>query len=117
MYAIVKLLFWYLLTQAVVVCLLQVLFQFGYTTIFGWYATHIFLSTGHLAGAVAVHTFCNWMGFPAIGEVMHHPQRNMLLAAYIGGITMFFMMLKPLTDPLQYHMKGPGVMDLLLGLL
>lgn len=83
--------------------LLQVFFQFAYTTVFGWYATHIFLSTGHLAAAVAVHTFCNWMGFPAVAEVMHHPQRNVLLAAYTGGIMMFFMLLKPWTNPVQYQ--------------
>ncbi|KAL3143509.1 hypothetical protein ABBQ38_002314 [Trebouxia sp. C0009 RCD-2024] len=79
----------------------MVLFQFGYTTVFGWYATHIFLSTGHLAGAVAVHSFCNWMGFPAIETIMHHPRRNILLTAYIGGIMLFSMLLKPSTSPVQ----------------
>ena len=82
---------------------LQVFFQFGYTTVFGWYVTHIFLSTGHLAGAVAVHTFCNWMGFPAIEDVTHHQQRNTLLAAYIGGMVMFSVLLKPWTSPVQYQ--------------
>ena len=86
-------------------CMLQVFFQFGYTTVFGWYATHIFLRTGHLAGAVAVHTFCNWMGFPAIGELMHHQQRNMLLATYIGGIVMFSVLMKPWTIPAQYQCR------------
>ena len=81
--------------------LLQVFFQFGYTTVFGWYATHIFLSTGNLAGAVAVHTFCNWIGFPAIGELVHHQQRNVLLTTYIGGIVMFSVLLKPWT--VQYQ--------------
>jgi len=52
-------------------------FQFLYTTLFGWYATHVFLSTGHLAAAVAVHSFCNWMGFPPVGGVLSHPQRNL----------------------------------------
>ncbi len=86
-------------------CLLQVLFQFGYTTVFGWYATHTFLSTGHLAGAVAVHTFCNWMGFPAVGDVMRNPRRNLLLAAYVGGIVLFSLLLKPWMSPVHNQFR------------
>ncbi|KAI0022078.1 CaaX protease [Xylariomycetidae sp. FL0641] len=38
--------------------------QFGYTTLFGAYATFVFLRTGSLAAIVAVHAFCNLMGLP-----------------------------------------------------
>ncbi|KAJ5180315.1 hypothetical protein N7492_003525 [Penicillium capsulatum] len=44
--------------------LLRSLFQFGYTTVFGWYATFIYLRTGSLFAVVLVHSFCNWCGLP-----------------------------------------------------
>ena len=44
--------------------LLRSLFQFGYTTIFGWYATFIYLRTGSLLAVILVHSFCNWCGLP-----------------------------------------------------
>ncbi|CAG8902059.1 unnamed protein product [Penicillium egyptiacum] len=48
----------------VLAALLRSLFQFGYTTIFGWYATFIYLRTGSLLAVVVVHSFCNWCGLP-----------------------------------------------------
>ena len=44
--------------------LVRTLVQFGYTTVFGWYATFVFLRTGSLWGVVLVHAFCNWCGLP-----------------------------------------------------
>ncbi|KAJ5139041.1 CAAX amino terminal protease [Penicillium bovifimosum] len=44
--------------------LLRSLFQFGYTTVFGWYATFVFLRTGSLLAVVLIHSFCNWCGLP-----------------------------------------------------
>lgn len=46
--------------------LLRSLIQFGYTTVFGWYATFLFLRTGNVWGVIFVHSFCNWMGLPRI---------------------------------------------------
>lgn len=40
--------------------------QFGYTTVFGWYAAFLLLRTGNLWGVVVVHAFCNWMGLPRL---------------------------------------------------
>jgi prenyl protein peptidase len=42
------------------------LFQLGYTTIFGAYATFLFLRTGSLLAVCAVHAFCNCMGLPQV---------------------------------------------------
>ena len=81
---------------------LQVAFQFLYTTVFGWYATHIFLSTGHLAGAVTVHAFCNWIGFPAIFDIASHPRKNTLIAAYLVGIITFISLFDSWSDPEKY---------------
>lgn len=40
--------------------------QFAYTTLFGSYATFLFLRTGSLLCVVLVHAFCNSMGLPRI---------------------------------------------------
>ncbi|KAL6719602.1 CAAX prenyl protease [Lecanora helva] len=46
--------------------LLRSVFQFGYTTVFGWYTTFLFLRTGNVWGVILVHSFCNWLGLPRI---------------------------------------------------
>ncbi|KAM0281307.1 hypothetical protein ACHAQH_003575 [Verticillium albo-atrum] len=38
--------------------------QFSYTTLFGAYATFLFLRTGSLLAVTLVHAFCNVMGLP-----------------------------------------------------
>lgn len=48
----------------VVGAILRSLLQFTYTTLFGGYATFIYLRTGSLLAVIMVHAFCNWMGFP-----------------------------------------------------
>lgn len=44
--------------------ILRTLLQLAYTTLFGGYATFLYLRTGSLLGVILVHAFCNWMGFP-----------------------------------------------------
>jgi prenyl protein peptidase len=43
---------------------LRSVLQFTYTTLFGGYATFLFLRTGSLLNVILVHAFCNWIGFP-----------------------------------------------------
>ncbi|CAK7274422.1 CAAX prenyl protease [Sporothrix epigloea] len=40
------------------------LLQFAYTTLFGCYATFLYLRTGSLLAVCVVHSFCNSMGLP-----------------------------------------------------
>ena len=40
--------------------------QLSYTSLFGAYATFLFLRTGSLLAVIAVHTFCNSMGLPRV---------------------------------------------------
>ncbi|KAG2418736.1 hypothetical protein HFD88_001837 [Aspergillus terreus] len=54
------------LDTSVLAALFRSLFQFSYTTIFGWYATFIYLRTGSLPAAILAHTFCNWCGLPRL---------------------------------------------------
>jgi prenyl protein peptidase len=44
--------------------LLRSLFQLAFTTVFGAYATFIYLRSGSLLAAFLVHAFCNSMGLP-----------------------------------------------------
>ncbi|XP_065718337.2 CAAX prenyl protease 2 isoform X5 [Patagioenas fasciata] len=74
-------------------------FQFSYTAVFGAYTAFIFLRTGHLAGPVVCHSFCNALGFPALGAALGHPRRGALLPCYLGGVLLFLLLLRPLTHP------------------
>lgn len=44
----------------------QSLFQFTYTTLFGFFAAFVMLRTGNVFASVTAHTFCNYMGLPRI---------------------------------------------------
>lgn len=46
--------------------LLRSLFQFGYTTLFGWYAAFLYLRAGSIVTVILVHSFCNWSGLPRV---------------------------------------------------
>lgn len=41
-------------------------FQLGFTTVFGAYATFLYVRTGSLGAVCAVHAFCNAMGLPRL---------------------------------------------------
>lgn len=47
------------------------LFQLGYTTLFGAYATFLYLRTGSLLAVFAVHVLCNCMGLPRVWGRVH----------------------------------------------
>ena len=42
----------------------RTVFQFTYTTLFGWFAAWIYLRTGSIYACIIIHTFCNWVGLP-----------------------------------------------------
>ncbi|KAF2128772.1 Abi-domain-containing protein [Dothidotthia symphoricarpi CBS 119687] len=46
------------------VTLLRSLFQFTYTSLFGFFAAFVFIRTGNVYTCILAHTFCNWMGLP-----------------------------------------------------
>lgn len=49
-------------------------FQFAYTTVFGWFAAHLFLRYHSFWVVVAVHSLCNAMGFPEFSDMAEHPR-------------------------------------------
>lgn len=61
----------------ILAALLRSIFQFSFTTLFGAYATFIFIRTGSLLAAFAVHAFCNGMGLPKVwGRVERYDGRR-----------------------------------------
>ncbi|KAI4940950.1 hypothetical protein J4E91_011035 [Alternaria rosae] len=46
------------------VAVLRSLFQFTYTSLFGFFAAFVFIRTGNVYTCMIAHTFCNWMGLP-----------------------------------------------------
>ncbi|KAI1189872.1 CaaX protease [Nemania serpens] len=52
--------------EPVATALLRALLQLAYTSLFGAYATFLFLRTGSLLAIFAVHAFCNVMGLPRL---------------------------------------------------
>ncbi|KAG7133582.1 CAAX prenyl protease 2 like protein [Verticillium longisporum] len=52
------------------VAIARTVLQFSYTTLFGAYATFLFLRTGSLLAATLVHAFCNAMGLPRFWGVV-----------------------------------------------
>lgn len=46
--------------------LIQITFQFAYTSLFGMFATFLYLRTGSLYACILAHSFCNYMGLPRV---------------------------------------------------
>ena len=52
-------------------------FQFAYTSLFGFYCSYLFIRTGSLFPPLMAHSFCNMMGLPQIGtELRRWPRRK-----------------------------------------
>lgn len=62
---------------------------------------------GHLIGPVLCHSFCNYMGFPAISTALEHPQRLTVLSSYLLGVILFLFLLLPFTNPYFYGFPTP----------
>lgn len=46
------------------VAIARSLFQFTYTSLFGFFAAFVFIRTGNVYTCILAHAFCNWMGLP-----------------------------------------------------
>jgi prenyl protein peptidase len=49
-----------------IVAVARSLFQFTYTSLFGFFAAFVFLRTGNMLSVILAHSFCNWMGLPRL---------------------------------------------------
>ncbi|KAI9153697.1 hypothetical protein LWI28_015213 [Acer negundo] len=75
--------------------------QLGYTVVFGWYASFLFVRTGNLVSPLVAHIFCNFMGLP----VMFARKRGLVSLAFVGGMVAFAWLLFPMTRPDLYNNK------------
>eukprot|EP01100_Stratorugosa_tubuloviscum_P011671 TRINITY_DN5254_c0_g1_i2.p1 TRINITY_DN5254_c0_g1~~TRINITY_DN5254_c0_g1_i2.p1 ORF type:complete len:283 (+),score=79.27 TRINITY_DN5254_c0_g1_i2:56-904(+) len=76
----------------------EAVFQLFYTTLFGWFASFIFLRTGHIIGCIICHAFCNSMGFPQFDEINNYKQASIIKIGFIIGMIGFSILLMPLTN-------------------
>ncbi|KAG9326356.1 hypothetical protein KVV02_003707 [Mortierella alpina] len=87
-----------LLSAALTACL-----QLAYTTLFGWFAIYLFLRTSNLVGPCLCHAFCNMMGFPDVTNIQYYGRwKYWLYLAFVTGIALFGVLLRPLTSPALY---------------
>jgi prenyl protein peptidase len=85
--------------DAISAMVVRTLFQFAYTTLFGWFATFVFLRTGSVWVVIATHSFCNFMGVPHLGLVDGPRWRSVIyIACLFGGAWGFKHLLWPLTE-------------------
>lgn len=84
--------------------ILQSTFQFAYTTLFGWYASFVFIRTGSVIPAFLVHSFCNSMGLPPLAWALHvYPEyKTSLWGSYIVGIAGFIYGFWRWTEPAYF---------------
>ena len=73
--------------------LFKTVFQFGYTSLFGTYASYAYLRTGSLVAVALCHSFCNVMGLPNLSFLniisRLHPIRTWLLSVHVIGVLAF----------------------------
>jgi membrane protease YdiL (CAAX protease family) len=88
--------------------LLQIVFQFVYTTLFGCYSGYVFLRTRHIGSCIGIHIFCNLMGFPDLTRFYQFGplRRYGLLTMFIIGISLFVTFFHPWTDPGLFIMSS-----------
>ncbi|KAI0048073.1 Abi-domain-containing protein [Auriscalpium vulgare] len=75
-------------SQAIQRAFISTLFQFTYTTLFGFHCAFLFLRSGSVFPPIAAHIFCNIMGVPQLGEELRwYPyRRTQIVLMYVGGI-------------------------------
>ncbi|KAJ8657162.1 hypothetical protein O0I10_007242 [Lichtheimia ornata] len=88
-------------SEALKIAIFSSTFQFCYTTIFGWYASFVFLRMASIWPPILCHSFCNVMGFPDVSEISEKRplERKVIWCCYVAGIILFIGLLYPLTEP------------------
>lgn len=74
--------------------------KLGYTVVFGWYASFLFIRTGNLISAIIAHIFCNVMGLPVL---LSPRTRGLATIAFIFGLACFLRLLFPVSSPILYN--------------
>lgn len=73
--------------------IVQTMFQFAYTSMFGAYASFVFLWTSSIAAVFVAHSFCNAMGLPHFDFLLPssdlYGYRILLMLVHIVGLSGF----------------------------
>ncbi|KAG0374074.1 CAAX prenyl protease, partial [Mortierella sp. AD032] len=89
--------------QALLGAAAMAVFQLLYTTLFGWFATFLFLRTSNLIAPCLCHAFCNMMGFPDVTNIQYFGRwKKWLYLTFVLGMVLFGVLLQPLTNPAWY---------------
>ncbi|KAF9156896.1 hypothetical protein BG015_010831 [Linnemannia schmuckeri] len=89
--------------QAAIQSAIIALVQLTYTSLFGWFATFLFLRTSSLLAPCLCHSFCNLMGFPDVSNIQYYGRWKVWIYVAFGlGIVLFAGMLESLTSPSLY---------------
>jgi len=85
--------------QALRRAIVLILFQFSYTTLFGFHTAFLFLCTNSMLSSISAHIFCNIMGFPQLqAELRWYPQRRrQIMLPYFAGIALYIYGIRALT--------------------
>ncbi|BGP24655.1 prenyl protein peptidase [Rhodotorula toruloides] len=96
--------------RALLIATAQSLFQLAYTTLFGWYASFLFLRTGSIIPPFLAHAFCNAMGVPPLGWALRvWPEKKLaIIASYSLGIATFVYNFNRWTEPALFGLTPRG---------
>ncbi|KAF9915146.1 hypothetical protein BX616_006816 [Lobosporangium transversale] len=89
--------------QALVQSIMVALLQLTYTSLFGWFATFLFLRTSNILGPCLSHIFCNMMGLPDLSDIqLYGHWKKWIYFSFLLGMVSFGVLLGPMTNPSLY---------------
>ena len=78
-------------------------FKLAYTQIFGIYSGFVYVHTGSLWAAIALHAQCNYFGFPSFQNLwngdIRRTERIFIIVLYVVGILVVFRYFSWFTGP------------------
>lgn len=82
-------------------------FQFTYTTLFGFYSAYLFARTGHFVAPLLAHALCNHMGLPDVQDLWQQNlwRRVFAIVLYVVGLVGWIFLLPIATEPSLYSNK------------
>lgn len=74
--------------------LIPSVFQFAFTSLFGWYASWLYLQRQSVISPIIAHMFCNFMGLPEWSIDSNSKVLSMLYKLlYLTGVSTFFFLI------------------------
>ncbi|KAK8796997.1 hypothetical protein WA588_001122, partial [Blastocystis sp. NMH] len=85
----------------------QCSFMFLYTTLFGILVSVVYVRTGSLVAASAVHALCNFFSIPSVEFLREqsplYEKRYYILGSYLVGIILYCALFTTLLNPVWFH--------------